>query len=424
MKGLVAANAVNGFLQGLEVVERMEDRDLQRQQLGEEKAWRGEVRQQQRKSWDDAAKRNRYGKLIYEFNGVDLDQPENMGRFVSRAKEEGLDLDRYRAKEMDEYLSVFPKVAAGEIDRNDPNVLRLVNWRYADEINQGSGTPLETDIDLGDGRVVPKGSVITGKKVAAILPAPDGKSIVMDLEVSAKDDAGNVYTWNAPPTVGRRAGGPNDEVITIPVARFFDHARGDALLARAMKNAPRAVEAEFVGVGGDPSSFKKKDFSEREALAKLDLIDARTGLAKEQTRIAGRNTDSLIRYRDRLGSAAEERARNAGKTASGRRSAQIEYADFVAQNKFGGDVGKALDWIKGGNAAQIAAGIAKAMFAAQEKNRKTRGTRTFNDIYNDALTTIRGIQDDPGAVAAAGQDAATPAEAAELEEDFSALWGE
>lgn len=101
------------------------------------------------------------------------------------------------------------------VDANDPESLAALNQMFGAEINRGEGGQ---------------------KRVVGMVPAPDGESVMLELEVVGED--GSTYT--APMTEGRSNREDDDLVMQVPVERLVDQTQG----MRMLRNVFQRPEAQ------------------------------------------------------------------------------------------------------------------------------------------------------------------------------------
>lgn len=100
------------------------------------------------------------------------------------------------------------------VDANDPESLAALNQMFGAEINRGDG---------GD------------KRVVGMYPAPDGQSVVLELEMVGEDGS----TYRAPMTEGR--GTDDDMVKYVPVEALVEQVQGMRMLRNTM-HSPEAQQ--------------------------------------------------------------------------------------------------------------------------------------------------------------------------------------
>lgn len=100
------------------------------------------------------------------------------------------------------------------VDANDPESLAALNQMFGAEINRGEGGQ---------------------KHVAGMYPAPDGQSVVLELEMVGEDGS----TYRAPMTEGR--GTDDDMVKYVPVEALVEQVQGMRMLRNTM-HSPEAQQ--------------------------------------------------------------------------------------------------------------------------------------------------------------------------------------
>ena len=101
------------------------------------------------------------------------------------------------------------------VDANDPESLAALNQMFGAEINRGEGGQ---------------------KRVVGMVPAPDGESVMLELEVVGEDGS----RYNAPMTQGRSNREDDDLVMQVPVERLVEQTQG----MRMLRNVFQSPEAQ------------------------------------------------------------------------------------------------------------------------------------------------------------------------------------
>ncbi|CUY43492.1 Uncharacterised protein [Serratia marcescens] len=150
------------------------------------------------------------------YSQISTDNPLNPGRFFGQdAINNVMEVNR-----------VMPKVLAGEMNYNDPKVIKLMN------------TVLSPHIQRGIGEVDPQtGKKIVSKELGHIGVSEDGKFIIPGLKVKYDDGT----TAEKPMTELGSADERDNQIAHMPVARFMDEIRGYGQMVGQINQPDRAA---------------------------------------------------------------------------------------------------------------------------------------------------------------------------------------
>jgi len=227
-----------------------------------------------------------------------------------------LDSGQFKSLQNPEYrqtaMDLYEDLIQGKGLRAPDKLYGFMNDTFADELGVGVGDKVGGTDD-----------VISQKRISALYEDPRNPGNVMiELDVRAKRKDGSEYDYKAPVTKGRRSD-ETDEIQSIPKAKLMERLQG-------VVGASLDVEAGF-----DVQDLRSKLVARRDALAGSAGRGGRGGAGKGET-------------------AYERNAR------------------FVAQHKFGGDVEKALDWIKGKDSRTQIVELTKMLSDFQKDESKSR----------------------------------------------------
>lgn len=232
-----------GFMQGFQFMEGIEDRK-QRRTLTEKQEQRAdeshglqmasteqtmryaneerEYKQGERQRIDDARLAQAV-KAGFESGNPD---PEMMQEYAERFD---IDWSNYVNPEFGKSVDVLKQTASGQSGYrlNSPEVIGAFNTVYRKEIQKGIGEKVTRD---------GKEYTIVGKKASALVPGKDGKTVMIGLDVQAKDKDGNVITYKAPVTENRSAS--DDYVKPIDLDKALEQLAGHDLIYRGVQNSP------------------------------------------------------------------------------------------------------------------------------------------------------------------------------------------
>ncbi|TNJ03888.1 hypothetical protein CF117_09835 [Aeromonas veronii] len=125
---------------------------------------------------------------------------------------------------------------------NDPKFIKAAGTLYQDEVNKGVG-----DIDPDTGKT------ITAKQLNNIMVSPDGRGVVLGVEVTYDDGSKDVR-----PVTNNRSSSPDDPPKVIPINDFLKPAYQRAALAKHMiGNADQLRASLGLAAGPDPAGYKK-----------------------------------------------------------------------------------------------------------------------------------------------------------------------
>ncbi|WP_323911986.1 hypothetical protein [Aeromonas caviae] len=135
-----------------------------------------------------------------------------------------------------------PTTPEGHAAVNNPDFIKAAGTLYQDEVSKGVG-----DIDPESGKI------ITGKQLNNIMITPDGRGVVLGVEVTYDDGSKAVR-----PVTNNRTSAPDDHPKVIPINDFLKPAYQRAALAKHMiGNAEQLRVSLGLSAGPDDAGFKK-----------------------------------------------------------------------------------------------------------------------------------------------------------------------
>lgn len=135
-----------------------------------------------------------------------------------------------------------PTTPEGHAAVNNPDFIKAAGTLYQDEVSKGVG-----DIDPESGKT------ITGKQLNNIMITPDGRGVVLGVEVTYDDGSKAVR-----PVTNNRTSAPDDQPKVIPINDFLKLAYQRAALAKHMiGNAEQLRVSLGLSAGPDDAGFKK-----------------------------------------------------------------------------------------------------------------------------------------------------------------------
>ncbi|HHO2159604.1 TPA: hypothetical protein ACRTNB_001807 [Aeromonas hydrophila] len=135
-----------------------------------------------------------------------------------------------------------PTTPEGHAAVNNPQFIKAAGTLYQDEVNKGVG-----DIDPDSGKT------ITGKQLSNIMITPDGRGVVLGVEVTYDDGSKAVR-----PVTDNRTSAPDDHPKVIPINDFLKPAYQRAALAQHMiGNADQLRASLGLTAGPDKDGYKK-----------------------------------------------------------------------------------------------------------------------------------------------------------------------
>lgn len=135
-----------------------------------------------------------------------------------------------------------PATPEGHAAVNNPQFIKAAGTIYQDEIGKGVG-----DIDPDSGKT------ITGKQLSNIMITPDGRGVVLGVEVTYDDGSKAVR-----PVTNNRTSAPDDTPKVIPINDFLKPAYQRAALAKHMiGNADQLRTSLGLTAGPDQAGYKK-----------------------------------------------------------------------------------------------------------------------------------------------------------------------
>ncbi|MCR9025534.1 hypothetical protein NW939_13020 [Aeromonas caviae] len=135
-----------------------------------------------------------------------------------------------------------PTTPEGHAAVNNPDFIKAAGTLYQDEVSKGVG-----DIDPESGKT------ITGKQLNNIMITPDGRGVVLGVEVTYDDGSKAIR-----PVTNNRTSSPDDHPKVIPINDFLKPAYQRAALAKHMiGNAEQLRVSLGLSAGPDDAGFKK-----------------------------------------------------------------------------------------------------------------------------------------------------------------------
>lgn len=135
-----------------------------------------------------------------------------------------------------------PTTPEGHAAVNNPQFIKAAGTLYQDEVSKGVG-----DIDPDSGKT------ITGKQLNNIMITPDGRGVVLGVEVTFDDGSKDVR-----PVTNNRTSAPDDHPKVIPINDFLKPAYQRAALAKHMiGNADQLRTSLGLTAGPDQAGYKK-----------------------------------------------------------------------------------------------------------------------------------------------------------------------
>ncbi|WP_111873629.1 hypothetical protein [Aeromonas bivalvium] len=135
-----------------------------------------------------------------------------------------------------------PSTPEGHAAVNNPQFLKAAGTLYQDEVSKGVG-----DIDPESGKT------ITGKQLNNIMITPDGRGVVLGVEVTYEDGSKAVR-----PVTNNRTSAPDDHPKVIPINDFLKPAYQRAALSKHMVgNAEQLRVSLGLSAGPDQAGYKK-----------------------------------------------------------------------------------------------------------------------------------------------------------------------
>lgn len=135
-----------------------------------------------------------------------------------------------------------PTTPEGHAAVNNPDFIKAAGTLYQDEVSKGVG-----DIDPESGKT------ITGKQLNNIMITPDGRGVVLGVEVTYDDGSKAVR-----PVTNNRTSAPDDHPKVIPINDFLKPAYQRAALSKHMiGNADQLRTSLGLTAGPDQAGYKK-----------------------------------------------------------------------------------------------------------------------------------------------------------------------
>ncbi|GEK46565.1 hypothetical protein HPA02_08480 [Bisbaumannia pacifica] len=218
MAGLDTRGLADGFAQGFGLMNQYQrgqradaradqQMEIQQERLGMQREQFGMQQEEAQRARDMEDLQFTLGKIG---QGMEVDESEI--ELLQRYPKYWAALDPDTDASIEQAMAVIDPNTS--VDANDPESLAALNQMFGAEINRGEGGQ---------------------KRVVGMVPAPDGESVMLELEVVGED--GSRYT--APMTEGRGTG-EDDLVMAVPVERLVEQTQG----MRMLRNVFRTPEAQ------------------------------------------------------------------------------------------------------------------------------------------------------------------------------------
>lgn len=295
MSGTSGLGLAQGFMQGFDFMERIEDRKTNRK-LAEDQNMRA-IAQDQRASESHSlniSRAEKQDKRAEESHGITLDNADYAkkerqrvedGRLVQAmqtgvesgnldpqiagefGKRFNVDWSSYTAPEFGQSIDVLKTTVSGQSQYNlrSPEVISAFNVVYKPEIKKNLGEKIKRD---------GKEYTIVDKTVTEIVPTGDSKSVMIGLTVTAKDKDGKTIQYKAPVTGPNRDS--NDEFVKpVPVDALLQKLQGHDMVYRGIQQTPQLkamIEQQSARLGVST----KPDYSNRIEI-NGQLVDKATG---------------------------------------------------------------------------------------------------------------------------------------------------
>lgn len=172
-----------------------------------------------------------------------------------------------------------PSTPEGHATVNNPKFIKAAGTLYQDEISKGVG-----DIDPDSGKT------ITSKQLSNIMVTPDGRGVVLGIEVTYDDGSKAVR-----PVTENRTSAPDDQPKVIPLNDFLKPAYQRAALSKHMiSNADQLRTALGLTAGPDQAGYKKA------------ITDLEKQHGQNRARVSASNTDDKDAQLDALDAQLEQ----------------------------------------------------------------------------------------------------------------------
>ena len=238
-----------------------------RANAAERRASAGEARQQQEYQWQteqrDKQLFQQENMPIYQSGWQLLREGKDPGeQFWAAAKDEraglfnpnrwvepgAIDKSTYVVKHTGNLMNLLkdgkldPSTPEGNALINDAKYLEGMDYLYRDEVRKGVG-----DIDPASGKT------ITDKKLANMMITPDGRGLVLGVEVTYNDGSKDVR-----PVTNNRTSAPDDHPKVIPINDFLKPAFQRAALVKEISSKAGDI-SRWTGLtaGPDQEGYKK-----------------------------------------------------------------------------------------------------------------------------------------------------------------------
>lgn len=334
MSGRAGLGLAQGLMQGYEFMDRLDKRE-RGMALQEQQGQRAEQAQQwQREQMDwrrDDRQREDDQRLVQAmYQGLETGQIDPR---IAQQYGERFDVDwsNYVDPEFGESLNVLEGTVKGRYTMKSPEFKNAFGRVFRREINKGTGE--EYDAEDGHHRIVEK-------RLAGVYPGPDGKSLMVDLDI-LDEGPGGQQRRRAPVTSNRSA--KDDEVKAIPLEAALQKLKGHQLMYQAVQSSPElqaVIKQHAARTGAQlPQAQTSDAFRKRQELAALGIDDETATNTAYGIKPEGENADwrrlndgSLYNQRTGQTKPAPGGAGRQGKPPSDVQTAEWMVANGMAPN--------------------------------------------------------------------------------------------
>lgn len=273
-----------------------------------------------------------------------------------------------------EINQIMPKVLSGEMNYNDPKVLKTMNTVLAPHI--------ERNIDEVDPE---SGKKIKSKELAHIGISEDGKFVIPGLKVTYSDGS----TANKPMTQFGSADVNDNQVAKIPIDEFMNKVRGYSQMVGQLNQPDRA---KFIGSMVNPPD-KAAMRQEREGYRKelLDIgKDEGNQLAKLNKEATLMDEKQLAAAKQEIKSSSEQRRQQASElygVGGGRATKNQSGIDSAELEAFAGEYQKEFGEVPDLNSEEDR----RAFAAWQQKRADREEVKAANNTAQTASTHVNSF---------------------------------
>ena len=224
MSGMANEGLAQGFMQGYSFVNGIHQQQKQEQRQQQQDQWQQQVEQHQQQDWQ-RADNQRLVKAFYQGVSSGKVNPQIADEFSNRF---GVDLSQYDNPHFGQSLHTLEGAVNGSVSYKSPQFLQAFQTVFNPDINRNTGETYQA----------PDGTThqVVAKRVAGVYPGPDGKTLMVDLNVLDRGPKGE--QWRTAPVTDNRSA-TDQTVKAIPLEQALQKLKGHQLIYNAVQSSPQ-----------------------------------------------------------------------------------------------------------------------------------------------------------------------------------------